>query len=590
MVGQAGTDAVAANPVTAVDPGDARHKAPSARNRDVAAALVMGSLVHAGIRVWLSLPRNGPVVVADEINYLVQARYLSGGAGGELTGTVARPGYPLLIAPVFQFGADPSTTYVLALGMNAVLGAALFPLAYFLLGVMGPWTPRVRLAAAFVAAASPAFVFSSNFAMADAVLPTLVVALTASVVDVARRAVEGTPGAARLAFSVVMAVGMTGLIWMTHARGQLAAAGIVGVVMLVAVVRASWRGRAWILGYLLPAGAAVWAGRRLTAHTTRVLYGLDRSDLPAWDRMLPAKPEVVASSATGQLWTLIVASLGLTAIGLLTLFAGRTWRHRSVGVGTAVAVLGTAAYSGLTFARLDSQDFAWYGRYLDVFGPMLVAFGCAALLAGRVSKAMWVSVAVAIPALACVTVLLDPERAFAGDGRPFVTPVVALFSGQTPTTRDVFVDLTPVPLSVIALVGMAAMASGTWWRQPSLRAALPAGLAGAGFMVGAAAVSSIAYTLDALSYPEKSTLGDISQVADADVVLWDTADASLDGFRMRILYTSGSRLTYFDSTEETPPAGDVLITSAALPAPEGWELVGSAPEWPGLLVYRAPDD
>src|SRR5204862_8032201 len=78
--------------------------------------------------------RTGPVLVADEVGYLTNARALAGGVRGQMTGApFYHGGYSLLLAPLLAFDHDPKTSYHLVLALNALLAAAVAPLVYLLL-------------------------------------------------------------------------------------------------------------------------------------------------------------------------------------------------------------------------------------------------------------------------------------------------------------------------------------------------------------------------------------------------------------------------------------------------------------------------
>src|ERR1044072_6837451 len=101
----------------------------SLRNR-----LLAGTFVLFAARLALSLIRTGPVLVADEIGYLTNARVLAGGLPGQLEqAPFYRGGYSLLIAPLVELGPSPPFPYHLVLALNAALAASVFPLLYLLL-------------------------------------------------------------------------------------------------------------------------------------------------------------------------------------------------------------------------------------------------------------------------------------------------------------------------------------------------------------------------------------------------------------------------------------------------------------------------
>jgi hypothetical protein len=93
--------------------------------------LAAGWLVQAGLRAWLSRAQVVPLATPDESAYLIAARVLAGGVPANFSYSTLYPaGYPLLITPVFWFTGSPVTAYHAVLAINAVVSAAILPLAY----------------------------------------------------------------------------------------------------------------------------------------------------------------------------------------------------------------------------------------------------------------------------------------------------------------------------------------------------------------------------------------------------------------------------------------------------------------------------
>ncbi len=106
--------------------------------------LLLGTLVLFAARVVLSLLRTGPIVVADEMGYLGNARAIVGHIGAQMElAPFYRAGYSLLIAPLVAAGGSPTFTYHLVLVLNALLVACVFPLLYLLLTRFGAVSRQV---------------------------------------------------------------------------------------------------------------------------------------------------------------------------------------------------------------------------------------------------------------------------------------------------------------------------------------------------------------------------------------------------------------------------------------------------------------
>ncbi|OLT26567.1 hypothetical protein BJF79_43385 [Actinomadura sp. CNU-125] len=176
--------------------------------------LVSGFLAQVGVRTWFARGRTGPAANPDETGYLVAARWLAGGPGGDLSGhTFYQGGYPLLLTPAYWFSHDPVTVYTIVMVINAVAGAALFPLGYAAARRFG-LGPRAALPVSFGAASLPASAFFGAFALTDAVLPALVLGWLLALDRFARRG--GLPDA--VAASLVVAYASA-----VHTRGDGAA-------------------------------------------------------------------------------------------------------------------------------------------------------------------------------------------------------------------------------------------------------------------------------------------------------------------------------------------------------------------------------
>ncbi|GAA0243432.1 hypothetical protein GCM10009527_045150 [Actinomadura nitritigenes] len=163
------------------------------RRRAVPWLLAAGFAAQVCVRLWFARARTGPVANPDETGYLLAARLLSGGHGGDMSGsTFYQGGYPALLVPAYWFSHDPVTVYTIALAINAVVGAALFPLGYVAARRFG-LSRRTALPLAWGAALLPATTFFGEFVLADAVLPTIVLAWLCLLQRPWRQALEGLP-------------------------------------------------------------------------------------------------------------------------------------------------------------------------------------------------------------------------------------------------------------------------------------------------------------------------------------------------------------------------------------------------------------
>src|SRR3954471_15724325 len=98
---------------------DRPRPSPSVRTRRPSWPLLVlaGWLAQVGIRLVLAGGQSVPAAFPDESGYLLAARWLAGGPGGDLSGsTFYQGGYPLLLSPAFWLSHDPQTCYRIVLG------------------------------------------------------------------------------------------------------------------------------------------------------------------------------------------------------------------------------------------------------------------------------------------------------------------------------------------------------------------------------------------------------------------------------------------------------------------------------------------
>jgi uncharacterized membrane protein YhaH (DUF805 family) len=363
-------------------PADAARAARRSRRRWVL-LLIAGWLCQAGLRAWFSRMQTVPLVEPDESGYLIAARVLAGGPATDLSdSTLYQGGYPLLITPVFWLIHNPVTVYRAVLVINAAVSATLMPLACVAGRRLGLGRPAAYGVAA-VAALLPAGFFYTEFAMADAIFPVLVLGwllathswLTASS---SRGRYAAAVGAALLA----------GYAYAVHSRGDVIVAGYVVVGVLVAWRRLVPRGT--VAAAMLVLAASVGGGWLLDRHLSSVIYpeGTRSLSAEAQTRLRSVHGAInVFEMAAGQLWRLVLDSWGLAGVGLIVAAAVIVWRgtRADVRIMAALGVAVTLAIACTAPAALPSdQGQTWAsGRYLD--GPIVTFFvvGAVALLRAR---------------------------------------------------------------------------------------------------------------------------------------------------------------------------------------------------------------
>ena len=348
------------------------------------ALLIGGFLLQAGWRVYLSWPITGPIAHADEDGYLLGARVLSGGPGATLPSwSIMRPiGYPLVLTPAYWLADQPTQVYLIIHVINALLLAATFPLSYLfarrLFGLNRIWSAGI----AFVVATLPSMVFFSQFALTDALLPAVVMAL------------------------LLLVYGMlAGTWWCAVAAGALAAyaanthvRGLVMLVVVAAVVALSawrrWLPRPAAAGFAAAAAVVFGAGwlankwledRLFTTHAFS-------ANGRVFDRLTSVKGigRTVCDGA-GQVWHLCTSTYGLAALGLAAAVWAlyrREWsRPTRVVLGSALAItVGIALATSAGTPNEGRVNNHVYGRYVAMFAAFWALVGIVALLRASSAK------------------------------------------------------------------------------------------------------------------------------------------------------------------------------------------------------------
>ncbi|MEQ4716358.1 hypothetical protein [Nonomuraea sp. B19D2] len=250
--------------------------------------LAAGWVAHVGLRLWLYRYHTGPVANPDETGYLLAARWLAGGPGGDLTGSTFYQGaYPVLLVPIFWLTSDPVLAYRLVVVVGSTAAATAYPLGYLLLRRMG-LGGRAALISAFVAGLSPALLVFSGLALTDAILPALVLAWLVAVHDLVAYGSVRAGAAAGALSAFAMAA---------HLRGTV----VLAVCVLITVVVSFRRGLAPsrrkalmpAVAALVSAGVVAAAGKALNGALAAALYpggGPRRSRTASWPARCCSRP------------------------------------------------------------------------------------------------------------------------------------------------------------------------------------------------------------------------------------------------------------------------------------------------------------
>lgn len=350
-------------------------------------------------RLIINVRQTAPILIPDEIGYLLGARLLSGGAAGDLSGRVFyQAGYSLVISPAYWFTDNPDTVYRLVIGINALLGAAVLLPAFALARRMG-----LRRAPAFalanLAAFLPGSLYYGQFALTDAVLP-LVISVWLLAVHTWLRRADTRFG--------LLAAALAGYAYCTHSRGV-----VVVLVQAMLVVAAPWVNRRIRVGQAaLIAAALVTTGGLAMALNNWLrgkLYPTGAMELGNYltDRLTTgAGLRWTVSLVAGKIWYLVVSTWGLAGVGLVAVIIVLARRKtspatRATIAATLLAVVGIAVATSAAVPDEGTVANHAYGRYLSCLAPFLVVAGGAALV--RTATAVRAQLALASGGIAVVS-------------------------------------------------------------------------------------------------------------------------------------------------------------------------------------------
>ncbi|MCX4780434.1 hypothetical protein [Streptomyces sp. NBC_01264] len=348
------------------------------------AALLSGYVAQVLLRLSLVWGSTHPSVQADESSYLVLARVLAGRPTTEMpVGSVIPGGYPLLVSPALRIADDPVTAYQLVLGINTLLNALVFLLAYAALRRLD--LPKgLSFAVATTAALMPPVIFYSEFAMSDTVFPVVLLGWLITLHgwlsegDARRRAWHGA-GAGLLA-GYAMAV---------HDRGGVVVALTAAVFLGALVFR--WAPRR--------AALAAWGGLAVSVVGAKLLATWleaqfkDQPPSSVGTKVLDnlVDPELLRRTVTrmiGQLWYFSVSSWGFGALAIalcvFAVFSSRFTRASRVVSFVMVALLCGIALASAAGLPGDLRIDNWvYARYLAPLVPAFFVVGVAVLWRAR---------------------------------------------------------------------------------------------------------------------------------------------------------------------------------------------------------------
>jgi hypothetical protein len=503
--------------------------------------LVAGTVALFLLRLALTVPRTGPVVVADEVGYLTNARLLAGGVAGQMaTAPFYHGGYSLLLAPLLAADGNPETSYHLVLVLNTLLAASIAPLLYLLLTRCFSVQPRAAVWPALAAAAYPSVTVYTQVAMSENLLLPLFTLWLLCFGCFLQAGSERR----RLAFGAATAVCAVWL-WAAHGR-MIVAVALTAAAFLVLAAKRSTAGRSALIGLAIVAAGLVGV-HVLNDFIVSRSYGGHASGETA--QRLSTLESIGGVGAflrnlVGQAWYLLVASLGVLAAAAASLRTRPRFKARQLSPAELVlalallAGLGLLIESALSFRTADRPDMIVYGRYTDVVVPPLLALALVRL--GRGTRFNSIAVLIAVAMTTVAAALLR-----SGVHPPGLANRWNVASLPAPTFQ-----LGPKVLLAAGFVAVAAVIAVTIVRQRNPAAIAPLVLL-LFLPTTAVAERNPVLTAESSFYPSGWTSP--AKAADgARTIAFDT-----DGGGSRYVYqwfTSKARLALFSGASERPPA------------------------------------
>lgn len=431
--------------------------------------LVLGAAVVGVVHYVYADPGSGPRIFADEIGYLANARALAGGHLIDMSNTAFYAGgFSVAIAPLSRiFANDPGRLYTSVIALQAVLaGVSVLLLAAICRWLFSASAP-VSIIAACVGALYPTFVTSSGFAWSESMLAfSLLVALSAAAWTM--HTLDAFPDRARRLRWCALLTGLAcGYVVTVHNRTVLAMIVVVAMLGLTCVLRQRTTLVAWLLGGFVATGGAGWLLNRYLEHKLwHGQGGVDTSGRLS-DLFHAHGLHGALLALIGQSWYQVVATGGLAAIAvtawiwLATRSTPRptqprsTWSAQRTFALTLVGVFGgLIAVSSVFLANAPRGDAIVYGRYVEIFTPVMIATAVAWLGTLPAPRAL-ATAAVVVAGAASATFLVLHFRATAELARPFnrVTTLAVLgwINVQHNTLRLFAPTVVAIGLSFAAL-------------------------------------------------------------------------------------------------------------------------------------------
>jgi hypothetical protein len=403
-------------------------------------SLVLPYLALVFIHLLSGMQMEHPIVLADEVGYLGNARYLAGTTHlPDMRGCqFYHFGYSLILLPAFWLFTEPVSTYKAAIAINALLVSTLYFPLYWILGSFLDVPGRTARWIAFTCCLYPSLILYSNFAWSEnAFVPFYAWAI----------ALFGRYLGSPSPRDAVLFGFLAGFLYTIHPRAL--------PVLVIVLVYLSVLGLLKVLPrreVLLSAtamGLVFGLTRALNEHLKATGWGGggEFSATKLAGRLLPGSDfPLLVERASGQLLYLAQATHGLFLLGLIGVIGLILARMGPEGprrvladprTGVPIFTLITAA--GVFFASCSSKLYSihgWHGiratefihgRYNEALAVVLVALALAELCRSglRRRRLAW-SVIGVTAAIVCLTAVVAFEFTAAQERQAAGAPAAAI--------------------------------------------------------------------------------------------------------------------------------------------------------------------
>jgi hypothetical protein len=358
-------------------------------SRWAAHSALLATITILVLSIALMWFRTVPVISADEIGYLGNARWLVTGSGPSMGYTnFYYGGYSLLLAPFEWLLHEPRLVYKAVIVINAVFVAATVPALLRIARDFGfPTDPRTPWLAALVA------LWPAQFIQAYLALPEVAVRLCFLVI------VVGAFGLIRSGgwhYAVVVdALAIT--CFAMHPRMVV----VIPPCLLIVFI-AKWRGQigwgAVAVAVVIVAGGyfAIDAFNKMLQEALWVTRLTMSNVFKSMVAAIIGDPLAMIVRTFGHFWYQVASSLLMVALGAIVathcMLSNDELPKRLVAALVLFAAVAVGVLGAASMLDWDQLDFLVYGRYLDIVTPTLFWFGllatCSSDWRGKLAK--WV--------------------------------------------------------------------------------------------------------------------------------------------------------------------------------------------------------